>query len=793
MGDLLTNSSIKIKLYCVVLLPILGILYLSFGNIHSKYIVEIEAEKIEKINILNRKIALFVDYLQKERGFGSSYLLSNGEVIVLEQSDNVKNTHKTYEKLLEYAQSLQGDTFQDFVEYLQIFHEELRDVRKDMFKFKLSSDELIAFYSMNIKRLLDFIYNSEDDIENRELSKILFSYANFLSAKEKTGIERAFITNIIIKKNINNRDIFNFNNLMLLRKINIKQFLKFSNDDEIFEKFNAMMRTKHSIEIKIIEKKFSKGDYSFNLSPKEWFSLISLQIEDQNRISEIISQKLLNQSSDFKNQMVQEALYLIYVTFFILLFFLIVIYFIFKEIHKGITDITSAVSFISKNGISQYQKIEIRSNDELGIIADKFNHMVEELLSRDIKNKKITIDLQKSKIELEKSDKIKSQFLANMSHEIRTPLNAILGFSSLLKNKEQDSKKLHYLNIIHKSSENLLEIINDIFDFSKIENNEIILENKEFALVDELCMIRDVFTLKLESKKLNLIMELDENLPIHILIDGMKIKQILINLLENAIKFTKDNKNITFIVKYLEDQKKLYFCIKDEGIGVKKEKQKLIFRPFSQADSSITRKYDGAGLGLSISEKFVEKFGGRLEMQSRYGIGSEFYFTIPIVPIQKNTPQKKVTEYDEIILRGKLLVVEDNKANQAFMKILLDKLHVEFEIVSDGLEAVKSFQNNHYDVILMDENMPNMSGIKATQAIIAIEKEKNLTHTPIIALTANALQGDKENFLAAGMDEYLSKPVSKKSLTDVLNQFLPKQGKREKNNSYNNIIKDLAE
>ncbi|QFR49311.1 response regulator [Sulfurimonas lithotrophica] len=369
----------------------------------------------------------------------------------------------------------------------------------------------------------------------------------------------------------------------------------------------------------------------------------------------------------------------------------------------------------------------------------------------------------------------KSEFLANMSHEIRTPLNAIMGFIDLLKEDEENKDKLKYLNIIGNSSYNLLDIINDILDFSKIESNQINIESRVFNPLDELESVSELFKARILEKNLIFKVDIDKNLPKHINSDSLRIKQVITNLLSNALKFTDENKTVSFKVKYIDE--KLSVNIKDEGIGIDPKKIKTIFKPFTQADNSTTRKYGGTGLGLTISSRLVKALGGELKVKSELGKGSEFYFTIPVKEIESQTQEGIIQTHKK--LSGHILLVEDNKANQMFMKVILKKIGLTFDIANNGLEAIERFPKiicdcgkTKYDAILMDENMPNMNGMEATKKILELEKQLNLPHTPIIALTANALKGDRERFLEIGMDEYLTKPANKSKLINVLEKYL---------------------
>jgi signal transduction histidine kinase/CheY-like chemotaxis protein len=386
------------------------------------------------------------------------------------------------------------------------------------------------------------------------------------------------------------------------------------------------------------------------------------------------------------------------------------------------------------------------------------------------------IEQMAENLELEKnralaSTKSKSEFLANMSHEIRTPLNAILGFISLLKEQETDAERLRYLTTVHNSSHSLLAIINDILDFSKIENNRLDLDQVDFNPYEEFRSTAHLFDAKCEEKNLTFEVNLDSSLPASLHSDPLRIKQVLSNLLSNAVKFTPSGKRVRLQMTYKADEQRLYCEVADQGIGIAEDKQRHIFEAFSQAESSTTRQYGGTGLGLSISARLIALLGGELKLHSKLGEGSCFYFEIPIKIGESVTP-KPTPKSDQPNLHGRVLLVEDNPTNQMLMKVLLKKLGLSFEVAEDGLQAIGCYEQGEFDAILMDENMPNMNGIEATQAIRRYEQHHDLPPVPIIALTANAIKGDRERFLAAGMDEYLTKPIDFVLLRETLHRFL---------------------
>jgi signal transduction histidine kinase len=363
----------------------------------------------------------------------------------------------------------------------------------------------------------------------------------------------------------------------------------------------------------------------------------------------------------------------------------------------------------------------------------------------------------------------KSEFLANMSHEIRTPLNAVIGFLDILKDNIDDPENSQYLDIIDDSSKTLLGIIEDILDFSKIESGKLLIDKIFFNPLKEFETLVYLFGARASQNNINLQVKYDGSFPNLIKTDPLRLKQVIANLISNAIKFTQEQKNIYITIKI--DKTNLHVSVQDEGIGIAKDKLAHIFEAFNQEDSSTTRHYGGTGLGLAISSQLIGMLGGELKVESHVGQGSNFFFSIP-VEISNESEEKNRVKTNYSFNGEKILLVEDNKPNQELMKIVLKKLNLQYDVANDGLEAIQLVKSNHYDAILMDENMPNMNGIDATKVILEYERTHLQKHTPIIALTANALKGDKEKFLLAGMDEYLTKPVSKRVLGQKLKQFI---------------------
>ncbi len=391
--------------------------------------------------------------------------------------------------------------------------------------------------------------------------------------------------------------------------------------------------------------------------------------------------------------------------------------------------------------------------------------------------KKTEFELISAKTEAEKANKAKSEFLANMSHEIRTPLNSIIGFTDLLKDTELTDIQKQFIENANSSAYILLDIISDILDFSKIEAGKLELEEIDVNIFD---LMKDVVNIiKLQALKKGILLEIsiDETIPSLVIIDPIRIKQILVNLLTNAVKFTEKGKvefKLTF--EKLSENKGIFnFSVKDTGIGITEEQQKKLFKVFSQADSSTTRKFGGTGLGLVISNMLLEKMNSSLKLESIYGEGSEFFFSITTTFTAKINKKEIIEKNDDfpfqnnIKLKTKILIAEDIYINMILIKTILLKIIPDVQIIEavNGNEVVEKTLELNPDIILMDIQMPEKDGYEATKEI---RKYNNVT--PIIALTAGVVKGEAEKCFAIGMNDFLMKPIVRKSLEEVLKKYL---------------------
>jgi signal transduction histidine kinase len=438
-----------------------------------------------------------------------------------------------------------------------------------------------------------------------------------------------------------------------------------------------------------------------------------------------------------------------------------------KYIIKGIE--TGAVDFILKPIVPQVLRGKVK------VFLDLYEQ--KQLLQSSNQ------ELQIAKEAAEKSNVLKSLFLATMSHEIRTPMNGILGVTELLKQTPLTQDQHDLLNIMTISGENLLSIINDILDISKIESGMVTLENIRFNLKKLVSDAITLLSIRATDQHDTLSYDLSDDVPFDLCGDPLRLKQIIINLVNNAIKFTK-NGSVTLKVKFIEEREDSYnlkFEVTDTGIGISKAEKAKLFKSFSQVNQSTQREYGGTGLGLAIAKNLTELMNGKIGVDSTPGVGSTFWFTavfskepsvIPTKQEVKVIPVVNDQHTSDVPLQDlKILLVEDNIINQKVAKGILANLGFNISIANNGLLGLEYYKNNRTDVILMDIQMPVMDGFTATREIRNYEKDESLSPCYIVALTANALKEDMEKCFAVGMNDFLTKPFKSEDISRVLDHF----------------------
>lgn len=405
--------------------------------------------------------------------------------------------------------------------------------------------------------------------------------------------------------------------------------------------------------------------------------------------------------------------------------------------------------------------------------------------------REIQSNLHQAKTFAEASSKIKGEFLAKMSHEIRTPINGIVGMTELVLESKLDDEQRDCLQTAKQCADHLMELISDILDFSKIESGKLVLESTKFQFREILGTTMSMFRVKACEKDITLRIEIAEDIPNYLVGDPVRVNQVVMNLVGNAIKFTEKGE-VSVSVKLMDrdtEHVKLRFDIQDTGIGIPEETQEAIFDAFSQADDSTTRKFGGTGLGLAISSQLAEMMGGSISVKSQPGQGSTFTFIARFGIANEHPPKKQLQHLrnqNSKFHSAKILLVEDNPFNQKVATRMLEKLTHEVHVANDGYEALESLKKEPYDLVFMDVQMPNLDGLETTRRIRRAEQESG-HHIPVVALTAHAMAEDRQKCLDAGMDDYLSKPITIDSLRNAIVRILRKKNEQKPSENINQV------
>lgn len=436
-------------------------------------------------------------------------------------------------------------------------------------------------------------------------------------------------------------------------------------------------------------------------------------------------------------------------------------------------NIYAAASYLIKQDNVYYGRMYVLSD-----ITDSYHYALHVKEQAEI--------MKELKEQAESANQAKSAFVSSMSHEIRTPMNAIVGLTDVLLRREWGPEEKRYLLNIKSSGNALLKLINDLLDFSKIEAGKFEITEDVYDIAQMLRDIQIIGQTRIGDKKIRLVMDIDENIPGLLYGDGLRLRQVIINIMNNAIKYT-DEGTVTLQVKQKKregEKVQLYVSVADTGQGIRQEDLNRLFDAFTQVDLKKNQGKEGTGLGLAISRQLVELMGGELAVTSEYGKGSEFYFTLwegvrSKTGIGNFADASDQTQEEENVFtftapQANVLLVDDNEINQEVAKALMEPFEMQIDVASNGQEAVDMVCQKQYDIVFMDHFMPVMDGVEATGQIRAMKGEY-YQKLPVVALTADAVQGVKEELSAAGMNDYVSKPIDMKDTARVLRQWLPKE------------------
>ncbi|MDO9055572.1 MAG: ATP-binding protein [Sulfuricurvum sp.] len=898
------------RLRLISLLPILILFILASYYVYNAYVSYKGAEQLQVRLEGNKQLNDLINNLSRERGMTVMYMGNaspatlkslHAQRAIVDQKIDAYQKHLTTLEHMNTEEASKASALSKLISDLQ---RGINQSRPYVDNGNANFDKIFTdLYGKSEEQLINELAKLATLHFDDEVNSLSSAYLSLVRANEYSSVERDYITYVLSRATplaeeelnkwvtlIAKADTFNLEG-MSNKPIQSKlQATLYSEDNsELFLDITTERTT--------ILQTSTTGAYQTQSGI--WFAMISEKIDAINEAEKVLIDAMDARASIVQEQAVQVLIIAIAVW---ILGVLVAIlgYFFSAEITTNIKNLESVLKRVAED--THDSEAEVLSHtinlDTTAGTAQAYG-LLERIIEQTLNDKQYAMEASEAK----------SMFLANMSHEIRTPLNGIVGFTELLKDTDLHDEQREFIDIIEKSSENLLEIINNILDLSKIESNKLEIEEIVFNPIDEFESAVEVYGVRASEKHIDLACYVDPSLERPLKGDPTKIKEVIINLLSNAVKFTNSGGAISVDIRRVEcdslNRTKVRFQVKDNGIGVTSEQRSRIFEAFSQADTSITRKYGGTGLGLTISSRFVELMGSQLDLESEPGNGTTFFFTLEFEEIEtlneplkgsfsninavilenhskkklQNTYLKEYLDYfgvsyttfheldelrmlerqvnydllfidndyttdddiltyassqEQLVLITKsfymkkidsmgidifkvlyeplnsskiritldaydaeafsnrkvkvsrrkkfdeknsrfaatALVAEDNIINQKLIRRTLEDLGLEITIANNGLEAFEKRKNGNFDIIFMDIQMPVLDGIEATQEILDFEEDYNHNHIPIVALTANALKGDRERFMAAGMDEYTTKPLVRSEIISLLNNFL---------------------
>ena len=904
--------SLKNRLRVISLVPILVLFSLTSYYVYNSYNAYESAQQLKNRLNQNKYLNEVIGNVARERGMSAMYL-GNKEGNILKSLTQQRKVVDT--KVAQYLNQAKGDTKLhthgdknsgtvclacENIQTVSSVMKRIESTRALIDEHSIDFEEMfIDVYGVAQKNFVTQLQQITKNQIDQEILELYSMYISMVHAKEASGVERGFMSYMISRSTPLTEDDLN-NWISIIGKADAYSYDRVK-DQSIVSQLDTIFKSEDSVELlqdinaerTAIITVSDTGEY--DITSGIWFTMLSEKI---NIISQ--AENILIAAMEKRAQTVQEeSLQILIITFTIWIVAILLAalgYLLSNEISTNIKNLENVLKKVAEDTDAEDTKINLHTSEGTNRAYEILEDIIEQT--------------KKDKLSAQEASEAKSMFLANMSHEIRTPLNGIVGFTELLKDSGLEEEQGEFVDIIEKSSENLLEIINNILDLSKIESNKIEIEDIAFNPIVEFESAVEVYAVRASEKHINLGCFIDPQLEFPLKGDPTKIKEVVINLLSNAVKFTNNAGSINVNIRKEPCDKigktRIKFEIQDSGIGVTSEQKDKIFEAFSQADTSITRKYGGTGLGLTISSNFVELMGGQLDLESKPGEGTTFFFTIEleevetlnessqnifksfnalilsdsiklkkqdkylreyldyfgvgyttfkdisnVATLQKETnynlvivdfdyvsedtlkeisqlPQELIVLTKSNLMRkidsfginifktlyeplhstklkqtlenyskttmtstnvvkkkprkkfdaqtskflAKVLVAEDNIINQKLIQRTLEDLGLMVTIANNGLDAFQKRKDGNFDLIFMDIQMPFLDGVEATQEILEWEEDFSQAHIPIVALTANALKGDREKFLAAGLDEYTTKPLVREDIIFILNQFL---------------------